>query len=477
MAYIEVTWVTEVPLAAGMTWGGTVFLASGSAPGESNNPQQVTPNDYSNYLASNSYEYLAYGSFRKNLVSTPSSATYVYWMGAGQGKTGILQKSTDIAYQLPLGPFSAINKVEIDPTGGQSYQEILSTSISGYTAGSGYANIYNGWINFSGHTLDGGPYFESGGKTYSGTEGQGILSASGAVLRALATQNGFGKAAEDLQPFANNIQFVVPLYNVAGNGTGLMDTPAWNDILNSLTMVAGRRQLVIWALPKSASPNTNYLGTAYDYNQFRNFVGQDKNAVVFYADVATGANLTGLDDPAAALAGRITAAHPHTPLTLDTITMSLASRANPMDKAAWDAGKILCVFRETDLGFTADQLNYGFTFAATSPSDRIENMRCKYIIEYNIKVDLWKLLSSRTVRVNKAGLNRIISIINGTLDRLKSQGIVDDGNRIVDIPLLRGTDVEWTDANLTRRVPAIIVRWPWKNSVESMIITQFGELV
>ena len=475
MAYIEVTWVTEVPLAAGMSWGATVMLASGNAPGESNNPQQVTPNDYSNYLTSNSYEYMAYGSFRKNLVSTPSSATYVYWMGQGQGKTGILQKKTDISYYLPLGPFSSINKVEIDPTGGQNYQEILSTSISGYTAGTGYAGIYNGEINFNVDSINGGPYFESGGSSYKGVEGRAILNASGGILRTQALQNGFGTAAEELKDY--DIQFVVPLYNVAGNGSGLEDTPAWNDLLNALTMVAGRRQMVIWALPKSASPNTDYHGISYDYNQFRNFVGQDKNASVIYADVAIGANLTGLDDPAAALAGRITAAHPHTPLTLDTITMSLASRANPMDKAAWDAGKIICVFRETDLGFTADQLNYGFTFAATSPSDRIENVRCKYIIEYNIKVDLWKLLSSKTVRINKAGLNRIIAIINGTLDRLLSQGIIDDGTRIVDIPLLRGSPVEWSEANLSRRVPSIIVRWPWKNSIESMIITQFGELI
>ena len=275
----------------------------------------------------------------------------------------------------------------------------------------------------------------------------------------------------------DTLQFIVPLYNTAGDGTGLENTPAHNDILNALTMAGGNRRMVIWSLPKAAAPNTSYNGTSFDYNQFRNYVGQDKNAIVFYADVLTGATSTGLDDPGAALAGRICTSHPHTPPTLGSINLSLERWENENDRAAWDAGKIICVFRKTDLGFDTDQLNYGFTFAGTSPSDRIENVRCKYITEYNILQDLWKLLSSQTIRINKAGCNRVIDTIHATLNRLLSQGIIDEGERHVDIPLLRGTAAEWTNANSTRVIPAIIIRWPWKNSVESLIITEFGEII
>ena len=91
--------------------------------------------------------------------------------------------------------------------------------------------------------------------------------------------------------------------------------------------------------------------------------------------------------------------------------------------------------------------------------------------------DLWKLLSSQTIRINKAGCNRVIDTIHATLNRLLSQGIIDEGERHVDIPLLRGTAAEWTNANSTRVIPAIIIRWPWKNSVESLIITEFGEII
>lgn len=492
MPYLTVIWTTEPPASREMSWGNLVFLASGNTPSQCSNPQLVTTTNYTDYLASNSHEYTAFGSYKKNFPGTPTNNSYVYWLGGGSGITGILEKVTDIQYKMNLAPFTAIDKVYLDPTGGQNWQLLTASDIdflpnkTGYYAETGTAGKdYNGLIDFTGDILDGGPSFNFSGYTpaglwtgqeISGANARAVMTASGGHLRAMATQGGFGVAQKALADY--DIQFIVPLYNVAGDGTGLENTPAFNDCLNALTMAAGNRRMVIWALPKAAVPNTTYGGTGKDYNQFRNYVGQDRNAIVIYADVTTGTTATGLDDPAAALAGRICSSHPHTPQTLDTITMSLTRWENENDKAAWDGGKIVCVFRKSDLGFTADQINYGFTFGATSPSDRIENVRCKYIVEYNVLVDLWKLLSSKTVRVNKAGLNKIIDKIKGTLARLLSQGIIDDGNQIVRIPLLEsGTAAEWSTANETRTVPSIIVRWPWSNSVESLIITEFGEII
>lgn len=480
MGYIETTWVSEAPSSRGMGWGHAVFLTSGSAPSNCSNPQLVTSSNYTEYISSSSYEYIALGSYFKNFTGSPTNNTYVYWMGDGRGITGTLE-GTGLAYTLNFAPFTSIDKVYVDPTGGQNWQEIVASGVgscqSGYIARTGAANIYDGRIQFLDDDDDGGPYFDSGGTNYSGLNARNIIAASGGRFRTLATQGGFGVAAQDLKDY--DIQVVCPLYNTAGNGTGLENTPAYNDLRNALTLVAGNRRFVVWALPKSASPHSDYGGTSYDYNQFRNYIGQDKNAIVFYADVSTGTNGTGLDDPAACLLGRICDNHPHISLTLDPITISLASRENDNDKAAWDAGQILCVFQKSDLGFSTDQLNYGFTFAGTSPSNRLENVRCKYLTQFNIEVDLWSLLSSHAARINKAGLRLIMSTINGTLDKLLSQGIIDDGpaERFVDIPLLRGTSAEWTAANRDRMVPAIIIRWPWANTVEILKITQFGEVI
>lgn len=496
MPYLQVTWVTEAPAAQQMGWGNTVFLASGNTPSQCVNPQIVTPSSYTSYLSSTSLEYKAYESFNRNFPGTPSNTTYVYWLGGGSGITGIATKVSDIQYNLTLPPYKTIDKVYVDPTGGSNWQEIakagnidFSVGISGYWPATGVTGVYNGYIDFTGQALHGGPYFNYigtgddgalfSGNAMSGTNARNVMTASGGHIRIYATTDGFGAAQSNLKNY--DIQIVVPIYDVAGNGTGLQNTPAFNDLMNALGMAAGTRRIVVWPLPSGAKPNVDYHGTNQDYNQFRNYVGQDQNAIVIQADVTRAANGTGIDNPAAALAGRIAAQHPHTPLTLDTITMSLTRVADANEKAAWDAGHIICVFRQTELGFTADQLNYGFTFAGTSPSNRIENVRCKYLVEYNVLADLWTLLSGRTVRINKAGCNKVINTIHATLNRLLNQGIIDEDEgavkRIVDIPLLRGTAAEWSSANLTRVIPSIIIRWPWKNTVETLIITQFGEII
>lgn len=485
MGYIETTWVTEAPSARQMGWGNIVFLASGDKPSQSSNPQLITPSNYTDYLSSTSYEYIAYESFKKNAGGTPTINTYVYWLGQGSGITGIGSQVTDLNYKIDFGPFSSIDTVQIDPTGGSNWQDIglapaaWASGVSGYRPGSGFANIYDGNIWFTGIS-GGGPYFESGGGNYSGTDARAIVDASGGILRVLATQNGFGLAQQELKEY--DLQFVVPLYNVAGNGTGLENTPAHNDARKALSMVAGNRRMVIWALPKDGAPNTEYHGTSYDYNNFRSYLGQDQNAIIIYADVLTGSNGTGLDDPAGALAGRICVTHPHRTLTLKPLTISLENHENENNQVAWKAGQIICPFKNTDWGFDTTQINYGFTFAGTTPSNRLNNVRCKYITLYNIYQDLWRLLSSdKGVPINKSGLNKTIEVIHGTLDRLLSQGIIDANNnsaqRFVDIPLLRGSQTEWSNANASRRIPAIIIRWPWVNTAETLKITEFGEIV
>jgi len=502
MPYLQVTWVTEAPAGRQMGWGNVLFLASGNTPSQAVNPQIVTPTTYTNYLSSATNEFKAYESFKKNFPGTPSNRSYVYWIGGGSGATGIATKVTDINYKITLPPYASIDKVYIDPTGGANWTllDVVASGdwseegglVTGYYLTTGVNNAYyDGNLYFTGqgvgsaadeNTGAGGPAFASGvgGTVISGTQARTWMTASGGHIRVLSTTDGFGAAQSNLKNY--NIQFIVPLYDTAGDGTGLQNTPAFNDFQKALGMAAGTRRMVIWSLPSGANPNAIYGGTSVPYNQFRNYIGQDQNAVVIQANtVRNSITLTGNDNPAAALVGRICAQHPHTSHTLDTITIGLTRRADESERASWDAGKIICVFNQTELGFTSDQLNYGFTFAGTSPSDRIENVRCKYLVEYNVLADLWTLLSARVVRINKAGCNKVINTIRATLNRLEAQGIIDadegEVKKIIDIPLLRGTAAEWSAANLTRTIPSIIVRWPWKNTVESLIITQFGEII
>ena len=79
--------------------------------------------------------------------------------------------------------------------------------------------------------------------------------------------------------------------------------------------------------------------------------------------------------------------------------------------------------------------------------------------------------------MSKNGLAKISDTINATLNRMESEDIIDAGPRYVSIPLMNGTEAEWSAARASLRVPAIIVRWSWYGNAEQLNITQFGEIL
>lgn len=481
--YITVTWVTETPSNQSMGYGNATFLCSGNAPEGLNNPQLITRSNYTNLIPSSRYEYKALQSYFENFTGSPTNNTYLYWMGSAGAITGIALGS-DLTYFLKYPPYESIDTISVDPTGGSNWQDIAaydgSTNQSGYIAMTGDYGLFNGYVNFSGQYIagedQGGPYFESGGTTYSGAIARSIMEASGGRIEIKGIRNAFGTAAQAIIP--RDVQFLVAPYDVATDASGIMgDSGAVEDLRNMLGMCAGNRMIAVWALPKAASPGSSYVDAGVNYENLRDFVGQDKNAVVVYADVTTGSDGSGLEDPAAAYLGKICDSPPHRTLTLADMNIGLASRSDENDEISWTAGNIACIFRKSDLGFSTDQISYGFTFSGTTPSNRVNNVRCKYLVEYNILADLWRLLSSRTLRISRNGLGKIIDTINATLSRLESEDIIDPGSRYVQIPLIDGTAAEWTNARLTRRIPAIIIRWTWNTSPEQLNITQFGEIL
>ena len=482
--YILVSWVTESPSNRAMSYGNSSMLCSGNAPEGLSNPQLITKSNYTSLVPSTRHEYKALISYFKNFTGSPTNNTYLYWMGSSAAVSGTAL-GTGLEWFIKYPPYTTIDSVVVDPTGGSNWQEIdpfnITTAPSGYIAITGSHSQYNGYINFSGVYLSdvdqGGPYFESGGTTYSGQIGRDILNASGGRFQIRATRSPFGVAAQNIIP--EDIQFLSAPYDIAqAKPSGIMgDSAAISDFRNILAMCAGNRMMAVWALPKVASPGSAYDDAGVDYENIRDYVGQDKNAIAIYADVNTGIDGSGLDDPAASYLGKICDRAPHKPLTLADMNISLASVADENEEAGWTAGQIACIFRKSDLGFSTDQISYGFTFSGTSPSNRLNNVRCKYQVEYNVLADLWKLLSAGNIRISKAGLGGIVDAINATLDRLESEDIIDNGPRHVEIPLINGTTAEWTNARLTLRVPAIIVRWSWYGSPEQLNITQFGEIL
>lgn len=492
MGRINITWITSAPAPRSMGEGNVCFLCSGNAPSNATNPQIVTKSNYTSYLTSTRWEYTALQSYFKN-AGSPTNTTRLYWMGAGSATSGFAI-GTGLTWYIKYGPFDTIDSVYIEPTGGTNWQALATyhatTCESGYIAQTGLNSKYNGYVEFSGQFISGvdqgGPYFESGGSTFSGQEGRDIMSESGGRILINATRNSFGIAAQAIVPL--DVQFVCPVYDTTVTGVsgcaGILgdNTGSIEDLRNVLGMCPGNNMMAVWAMPSKASLNTVYhnipaLSGSPQYQNIRDYVGQDKNAIVIYADVATGTNGTGSDDPAAAYLGRIIATPPHETMMLKPMTISLNTRCDENAEAGWKAGQIACIIRATDLGFDTDQLSYGFTFAGTTPENRLNNVRCKYQVIYNVQQDLWSMLSTGKVRVSKSGLSMLIDTLKGTLRRMEKRDIIDKGEQVVTIPLMNGTDAEWTSANKRRVIDGIQVRWTWLTSPEELNITHFGEIL
>jgi len=470
--YLTLTWATEPPVSAGEGEANVLFLVSGSVPVGQDNPFILTSTTYADILTQSTLPYVAASSYFKQFTGTPSNTTYMYMMSvSGNAQTGtLIYSGIPLYYEVPYKPVLSVSKVFINLNDGQGsgWQEINAgvnalTGSTGYFLDTGSAGNYNGIIFFGtgNGATGGGPYFSSGGTTYTG-----FIPASSS-FRSFYQEDSFSEAARQIS--ALDVQIIVPVHNVLDSGGIVyMISGAEQDFAKTLDMIAGQRKIATFAVPKYESLTGMKNGN--DWDELIDYIGNNKQAAVIYADVETDGSMPE-DDPASMYAGQIAITHPHTTLSFAVPVISLASLANKQEQMRWEQGQIACIFRESDLHFLANQISYGFTFAGTSPSNRINNVRCKHIVAFNILADLWRLLSSRTVRMTPSGMRIVRGTIDSTLNRMLAKGIIDPGKRIILI-----SDPDAT-ARLTRRIASVKIRWTWDTSLEGIDITEFGEII
>lgn len=468
--YLTLTWATEAPVSLGEGESNVLFMVSGDIPVGQENPFVITSSTYESILTIETLPYVAATSYFKQFSGAPTNLTYMYVMSeSGNTTTGtLIYTGTPLHYEVPYKPVESISNVfiNLNDDQGSGWQEIgtgSATTTTGYYLGTGSAGNYDGIIYFGtgNGVTGGGPYFSSGGTDYTG------FVPEGATFRSFYQEDSFSHCARSTSDL--DVQIVVPVHNVLDSGMMLDNaTGCERDLAMTLDMIAGKRRICTFAVPKYE--NLTGMDNGNNWEELIDYIGNDRRSCVIYADVEVDGSLPA-DDPASVYAGMIAATPPHTTLTFAVPTISLASRANLQDQLRWEQGQIACIFRQSDLRFTADQISYGFTFAGTSPSNRLHNVRCKHIVEFNILADLYSLLSARVAYMTPSGIDMIRSCINRTLNRMLVKGIIDSGPRIILI-----SDPDAT-ARLTGRVSSVKIRWTWNTSIEGIDITEFGELM
>ena len=328
----------------------------------------------------------------------------------------------------------------------------------GFTLGEDSQGNWNGQITFpNGLTgISGAPVIppESDDKitvdfTIGSRGGVGEQIAQyGINMVSLALEN-----SDSLQNYATNVF-----------GTGQVD-----DLDTMMSAIAGKQCIFIYAYPGDADPEDVISGGGgVTWGSLKSIVGQREDFVGFKAKPTTTQ-----DDMASGLLGICSSTHPHTGIGFARPHMAIKEREPIINASKWRDAQTNYIIQKNFLAGAPFMIVRGFTFGTDVNSDRINAVRCKYIILQTLRNGLWSLLSSQTVRMSYKGMVKIEEKIKSIFAQLVADDIVDKFV-YVRIPLkanfLAGDAVAQA-ANAAKKVSGIKIGYEWNHSLEEITIS------
>lgn len=246
-----------------------------------------------------------------------------------------------------------------------------------------------------------------------------------------------------------------------------------NVIMDIKNAIAGKECIFFFALPGNADPTTTIDGTtSTKWHQLRNsLVGAREDVVAFKFKPTAGIDEGETDDMAAGYMGMTIASHPHTTMTFAQPHMGIEEPEPKINVNKWDDGKIGSIFQNRNLSGDPYLVSYGYTFGS-GDANRINMVRCRYILSQSLRNALHALLATREELVNLAGCDAVEAAIRGVFSNLISQGIVD-GLENIEIPLreeLRDNTAAAQQAVANNRIPAVHISYQLFKSIEEITI-------
>ena len=247
-------------------------------------------------------------------------------------------------------------------------------------------------------------------------------------------------------------------------GTGQVD-----DLDTMMSSIAGKQCIFIYAIPGNANPNDVISGGGgVKWGSLKSIVGQREDFVAIKAKPSATQ-----DDMASGLLGICSAAHPHTGIGFSRPHMAIKEREPIINSAKWRLAQTNYIIQRNELSGQPFMIVRGFTFGTDVNSDRINAVRCKYIILQTLRNGLWALLSSQTVRMSYKGMVKIEEKIRSIFAQLVADDIVDRFV-YVRVPLkdnfLANDDVAKA-ANASKRVSGIKIGYEWNHSLEEITVS------
>ena len=481
-SYITVTFGTSSPSSATATTNNCAVVGRDSLYSGTSDVLTLTSlTDAIDYgIDADSDLYQTLSSFYSQNGVGQTVVYAVPYPGSIVGASYTLVQATgeDDVWYAPGRPVEDITAVAVDFDDGSGQ---ISQTVTTHYAKEALGSYYSGKITFTAA----GP-IDGGGVCYSGEV------PSTAKVYMSYSKTAFQAAMALLMEDDYDIQFVTLSYDVAnqlsytdGAATGLMDDFRTIKEHCAAAVNDNKWRMGVISLPSDATPNSSaaaYGGSA-NWEDIRTDVGQSRNVIAIKA-IPTETGGSANDDPAGVYMGLIAATHPHKNITLQPLTISQTSYENKMYQMAWESAQVAVPRYEPLDPDRATVVNFGMTFG-TGRENRINNVRCKYLVARMLYTDLYLFLRAGDVNYNIAGLDRIEGQVRATLQKAKGLGYIDSieditilGKELFTVPYSSLTTTQkalYASYTNSQRV-TISVTYGWSPGVETIVLNPVLEV-
>lgn len=251
--------------------------------------------------------------------------------------------------------------------------------------------------------------------------------------------------------------------------SNIFGTSQVDDLDTMMSAIAGKQCIFFYAVPGDANPDDLITGGGgVKWGSLKSIVGQREDFVNFKSKPSITK-----DDMASGLLGMASATHPHTSLFAARPHMAIKEPEPNINAAKWRDAQTNYIIQNNFLTGKPFMIVRGFTFGTDVNSDRINAVRCKYIMLQTLRNGLWSLLASQTVRMTYKGMVKIEQKIESIFAQLVADDIIDKFvyvNNPLKAHFLVMDDVAKA-ANAAKKVSGIKCGYWWNHSLEEITIT------
>lgn len=308
----------------------------------------------------------------------------------------------------------------------------------------------------------------------------GLTGTSGAIVKPVEiddkitvdfTIGSKGGIGDQISEYGiNMVSLALPNTDSLKNySSNIFGTSQVDDLDTMMSAIAGKQCIFIYAMPGDSDPQDVISGGGgVKWGSLKSIVGQREDFVNLKSKPSTTE-----DDMASGLMGMCSATHPHDTLAFARPHMAIKEPEHIINAAKWKDAQTNYIIQKNFLEGKPFMIVRGFTFGTDVNSDRINAVRCKYIILQTLRNGLWSLLSSRKVRMNYKGMVTIEEHIKGIFAQLVADDIVDKFVYVRN-PLkshFLANDATAKAANAAKRVSGIRIGYEWNHSLEEIEIS------